>query len=215
MRNVLTFDDIKNTFVEISLVMDENKDFLCKLDGALGDGDIGLTMSSGFSAVKDNFPNIPGVDIGVLLMKSGLVMSEKAPSTMGTLMATALMRGGKAVQGKSELTVEDFLTLIKAMVNGIMERGKASVGDKTILDSIVPAAEAIETAHREGKSLADAVNAAYAAAEQGMKKTIDMQSRVGRAGRYLEQSIGHQDAGATVGALFFKSFVNYVNSLTA
>ncbi|WP_261381708.1 dihydroxyacetone kinase subunit L [Paenibacillus cremeus] len=168
-------------------------------------------MSSGFAAVKDNFPNIPEGDIGALLMRSGLIMAEKAPSTMGTLMATALMRSGKAVQGKSELYLEDLIVVAKAMVSGIMERGKAKIGDKTILESLVPAAESLESSYSAGKSLVDAIHSAAEAAEEGMKQTIHMQSRLGRAGRYLEKSIGHQDAGATVGALFLKAFSNYMN----
>jgi dihydroxyacetone kinase-like protein len=211
MKETLNGNDIKNILKEISKIMDENKDYLCKLDGALGDGDIGLTMSKGFKAVIENLPNVPDDNIGVLLMNSAIVMGEAVASTIGTLMASALIRGGKVTQGKSELTIEDLLTMIKAMVRALVERGKAKAGDKTILDSMIPAMEAIEVAHKEGKSLKETINNAFAAAENGAKLTIEMQSRHGRAGRYLERSIGHQDPGATVGALFFKGFSNYIN----
>ncbi|MGO0059588.1 dihydroxyacetone kinase subunit DhaL [Brevibacillus fluminis] len=215
MKHSLTIEDIRKILQEISKLMDEQKDYLCQLDGALGDGDIGLTMSKGFRAITENLPNIPDDNIGVVLMRSALVMGETVASTMGTLMASALIRGGKVTQGKSELAVEDLYNMTSAMVQALVERGKAKVGDKTILDSIVPAMEAIEAAHKEGKTLKEAIDAAYAAAEDGVKRTIDMQSRHGRAGRYLERSIGHQDPGATVGALFFKGFANYMNSLSA
>ncbi|MFC3885605.1 dihydroxyacetone kinase subunit DhaL [Bacillus songklensis] len=212
MKDTLSILDVKAILIEIGKVMDENKDFLCKLDGALGDGDIGLTMSKGFRAVTENLPNINEENIGVLLMRSALVMGETVASTMGTLMASGLIRGGKFSQGKSELNLEDLLIVIKAMVKGIMDRGKAKVGDKTILDALVPAVEAMEKAHEEGKTIREALHSAYEAAEKGVQQTINMQSRLGRAGRYLERSIGHQDPGATVGALFFKGFVNYVDS---
>jgi dihydroxyacetone kinase-like protein len=172
-------------------------------------------MSKGFKAVIDNLPNTTNENIGVLLMNSAVVMGETVASTMGTLMASALIRGGKVTQGKSELTVEDLLTMTTAMVHALMERGKAKLGDKTILDSLIPAMEAIEEAHKKGKSLKEAINDAYEAAENGAKRTIDLQSRHGRAGRYLERSIGLQDPGATVGALFFKGFSNYINSITS
>ncbi|MFM1651039.1 dihydroxyacetone kinase subunit DhaL [Brevibacillus sp. B_LB10_24] len=212
MKETLTLADMRNILTEITRLMDEQKDYLCQLDGALGDGDIGLTMSKGFRAVTENLPNIPDENIGIVLMRSALVMGETVASTMGTLMASALIRGGKVMQGKTELHVEDLYTMTSAMVQAFMERGKAKVGDKTILDSVVPAMDALEAAHQAGKPLKEAINDAYAAAEDGAKRTIGMQSRHGRAGRYLERSIGHQDPGATVGALFFKGFANYVNS---
>jgi dihydroxyacetone kinase-like protein len=215
MKETLNGNDVKNILKEISKIMDENKDYLCKLDGALGDGDIGLTMSKGFKAVIENLPNVPDDNIGVLLMNSAIVMGEAVASTIGTLMASALIRGGKVTQGKSELTIEDLLAMIKAMVRALMERGKAKAGDKTILDSMIPAMEAIEVARKEGKSLKETINNAFTAAENGAKLTIEMQSRHGRAGRYLERSIGLQDPGATVGALFFKGFSNYMNSTSS
>lgn len=212
MKDTLSIHDIREILIEIGKVMDENKDYLCKLDGALGDGDIGLTMSKGFRAVTENLPNISEENIGVLLMRSALVMGETVASTMGTLMASGLIRGGKFSQGKSELNLEDLLLVIKAMIEGIMARGKCKIGDKTIIDSLVPAADAMEKAYEEGKTIRQALHSAYEAAEKGVQQTINMQSRLGRAGRYLERSIGHQDPGATVGALFFKGFVNYVDS---
>ncbi|KIL36059.1 dihydroxyacetone kinase [Cohnella kolymensis] len=208
-------NDLKNILKEISTIMDENKDYLCKLDGALGDGDIGLTMSKGFKAVIQNLPQTPDDNIGVMLMNSAVVMGETVASTMGTLMATALIRGGKVTQGKTELSVEDLLNMITAMVQALMDRGKAKAGDKTVLDSFIPAMDAVEEALNQGKTMKEALNDAFAAAENGAKRTIDMQSRHGRAGRYLERSIGLQDPGATVGALFFKGFCNYINSCSS
>ncbi len=130
MKETLNVQDIKNILQEISRIMDENKDYLCKLDGALGDGDIGLTMSKGFRAVVENLPNTSNENIGVVLMNSAVVMGETVASTMGTLMASAIIRGGKVTQGKSELTAEDLLTMTRAMVHALVERGKAKAGEK-------------------------------------------------------------------------------------
>jgi dihydroxyacetone kinase-like protein len=213
MKKTLTVEDFRRIFKEISKIMDENKDYLCKLDGALGDGDIGLTMSKGFKAINESLTDIAEANVGTLMMRSAAAMGENAPSTMGTLMASAFIRAAKASQGKQEITTDDLVTMTQAMVQGITDRGKAKVGDKTILDSMTPALEAMEVARNEGKSLQEVLLAAHEAAEQGAQKTIDMQSRLGRAGRYLERSIGHQDPGATVGALFFEGFTKYIQSI--
>jgi dihydroxyacetone kinase-like protein len=214
MKDTLNVEDITNIFNQIGRIMDEHKDYLCRLDGALGDGDIGLTMSKGFKAINQSLSEISNENIGFIFMRSAATIGETVPSTMGTLLATALLRAGKVSQGKQELTVQDLLFVMQAMVQGISDRGKSKVGDKTILDSMVPAVQAIETAHLNGKSIKEALESACQAAEQGAKRTIDMQSRHGRAGRYLERSIGHQDPGATVGALFFKGFSDYTKSIS-
>jgi len=206
MKHSLQKKDLIWIFEEISRIMDENKDYLCKLDGALGDGDIGLTMSKGFRAIVSNLPNLADEDIGGILIQSSLLMGETVASTMGTLVSSALLRAGKALAGKNELSKEDSIVLFEAMIKGISDRGKAKVGEKTILDSLVPAAHAMALAHCQKGSLKEMMNRALEAADNGVKETISMQSKHGRAGRYLERSIGLQDPGATVGALLIKGF---------
>ncbi|GAE26919.1 dihydroxyacetone kinase [Halalkalibacter wakoensis JCM 9140] len=213
MKDNLTVQDFREIFTIISEFMDEKKDYLCQLDGALGDGDIGLTMSKGFRGIKKHLLDFQEEDVGVLLMQSGLEMANNAASTMGTLVATALMKAGKVSLGKSELKLTDLAEAVNAMVEGVKERGKAKVGDKTILDSLSPAAKAIEEASDSGMSLKEAIYSASSAAEKGMTETIYMQSQHGRAGRYLEKSIGHQDPGATVGAFIVKGFEEYFNRM--
>ncbi len=212
MAETLGAEDIKRVFNRIAERMEEEKDHLCKLDGALGDGDIGLTMAKGFRAVADALSSLEQPDIGQLLLKSTQVMGEKAASTMGTLLTTALLRAGKAMQGKTELTLADLHALTEAMANGLGERGKAKLGDKTILDAFVPAVEAIAAALSRQASISEALHAAAEAAEAGMELTIGLQSRHGRAARYLEKSIGHQDPGATVAAIFFRTIAETVLS---
>jgi dihydroxyacetone kinase-like protein len=210
MSQVLRKEDFMRILREIQKLMEDNKEHLCKLDGSLGDGDLGLTMSKGFQAVNENLPNLTDENIGALLMKSSLVMGEAAASTMGTLVSSALLKGGKALAGKTEVGTEDFSLLLDAMIEGITARGKAKVGDKTILDSLVPASEAVKQAIADNKSLRETLAAAFTAAEQGAHSTIQMQSRHGRAARYLERSIGIQDPGAAVGALMLKAFADAV-----
>lgn len=202
--------DIKGIFNEISDLMEENKNYLCELDGAIGDGDIGLTMARGFHAIRQMLEEEDFEDIGSLLLKSGMEMSNKSPSTMGTLIASGLLRAAKKTRGKKELDLIEFCELLQEIEEGIIERGNAKVGDKTILDALNPASKALMNAIEENKSVKKAVEDAVLAAEQGMKNTIHLQSEHGRAARYLEKSIGKQDPGATVGALVYKGIYNYL-----
>jgi dihydroxyacetone kinase-like protein len=207
MKESLRKEDVFQILEEISKIMDENKDYLCRLDGALGDGDIGLTMSKGFKAIVSNLPNLADQDIGGIFVQCALLMGETVASTIGTLISAGLLHAGKALSGKNELSKEDLILLFEAMIKGISGRGKAKVGEKTILDSLGPAAQAMALANSQQVSLKEMMNRALEAAENGVKETISMQSKHGRASRYLERSIGLQDPGATVGALMIKGFV--------
>lgn len=211
MVNTLHANDLKKVFIAIKELMEANKDYLCELDGALGDGDIGLTVSKGFRAIAEEQKSFESPDLGMLLKKSGFILAETVPSTIGTLLASAFMQAGSALKGKEELGIEELLTLFSGLEEGIQKRGKASVGDKTILDSIHPAVLALKEASEKGLTLKAAIENANFAALKGAQQTIEMQSKHGRAERYFEKSIGHQDPGATVGSLFIQGFYKYLN----
>lgn len=211
MEYKLTVRDIIGIFGEVSLIMDENKDYLCELDGAIGDGDIGLTMSRGFQSIKEYADNEEFGDVGSLLLRSGMTLADSAPSTMGTLFASGFIKAGKASKGKTELNLEDFRDVLKEIEVGIMDRGKAKVGDKTILDSLSPATISLGQSINNNERMNEAIEKAYNAAVKGMNNTVNMQSQHGRAGRYLEKSIGKVDPGATVGALFYKGIYEYIS----
>jgi len=204
---ILNLDDIRVYFRNIAGLMDANRELLCRLDGALGDGDLGVTMAKGFRAIEASVKPESVRDIGDFLSQSALVIEEGAAGTMGTLIGSGLEQAGIACAGRKSLDCEGVARLIRGLADGISARGKARQGDKTILDSLVPAAEALESASREGKALDQAVKAASAAAEQGARSTAKMQSRHGRAARYLERSIGPEDSGAVAGALMIMALV--------
>ncbi|HHY46484.1 MAG TPA: dihydroxyacetone kinase subunit L [Firmicutes bacterium] len=191
--------------------MEETRDWLGELDGAMGDGDLGLTMSTGFRKAAEALRDLDEKDVGKLLAKAGMVIGQSAPSTMGTLMATGFMKGGKAVQGKEEVQLADLAALVHAFVEGIMARGKAKPGEKTIIDSLHPAAQALDQAISEGRSLKEGLAAAYEAAEKGVEATKAMISQHGRPAYYQEKTLGKQDPGATVGMLVLKGFVDYMS----
>lgn len=211
MECKLTVQDIIGVFGEVSLLMDENKDYLCELDGAIGDGDIGLTMSRGFQSIKEYADSEEFGDIGSLLLQSGMTLADSAPSTMGTLFASGFIKAGKVAKGKTELYLEDLRDVLKEIEVGIMDRGKAKVGDKTILDALSPATISLEQSITNNEKMNEAIEKAYHAAVKGMNDTANMQSQHGRAGRYLEKSIGKIDPGATVGALFYKGIYEYIS----
>jgi dihydroxyacetone kinase-like protein len=154
-----------------------------------------------------------GQDIGRLLFKVGMDFSNSAGSTMGALLGTAFMRAGKQVQGQAEVSLADLARMVKAAEDGIKEKGKANPGDKTMLDALIPAREALEQAAHDGADMAAALSKAQAAAQAGVLATVNMQAAFGRARWLGERSIGHQDPGATLVYLIIESLHDAVRAL--
>lgn len=190
-------EELTDIFDAVLRSMEAAKEELIELDGAMGDGDLGLTMCSGFQAVCDEIRVLEEEDIGKLLMKLGMKMNATVPSTMGTLVSICFVKAAPKAKGKTGITLADLAEMGKGAVAGVMERGKTKVGDKTMLDALAPAVDALESASAAGKSLKDAWLDAYAAAKEGVEKTKSMQSVHGRAAYYREKSVGRQDPGAT------------------
>lgn len=189
--------ELVTIFTSIAATMEEAKEELIHLDGSMGDGDLGLTMCSGFHAVEEEVRKLEEADLGKLLMKLGMKMNSTVPSTMGTLVATCFLKAAPKAKGKMELSLQDMVEMGKGAVQGVMDRGKTKLGEKTMLDALAPAVEALEKAASEGKDMGTAWSEAAQAAEAGVEKTKAMQSVHGRAAYYREQSIGKQDPGAT------------------
>jgi dihydroxyacetone kinase-like protein len=195
---------LKSVLGEISNVMNEEKQYLIELDGAMGDGDLGLTMAAGFEGVYEEIDKIDSDDIGNVLIKLGMKMNSIVPSTMGTLISTCFLKAGKEVKGKIEINLLDLAKMGRAAVNGVMERGKAKIGQKTMLDSLDPAVEALEKSAEENIELQKAFEQAYEAAKVGVENTKTIQSVHGRAAYYGEKSLGRPDSGATAVMFIFK-----------
>ncbi|GHV78102.1 DAK2 domain-containing protein [Spirochaetia bacterium] len=209
----LTLPDLKGLFAAMRDTMVRNRDYLIELDGVMGDGDLGLTMSNAFSAAATDTAALEEPDPGKVFIKGGMAMAKAAPSTMGTLMGTGFMRGGKAVKEKTALELADMAVFWRSFVEGLMERGKAKPGDKTVLDSLDPAAAALEKAAAEGKSLTEGFKAALGAAEEGVEKSKAMVAQFGRAAYYQEKSRDKIDPGAVVGCLLIKTFSDFIAGL--
>jgi len=202
---------LKNILGGISNVMNEEKGYLIELDGAMGDGDLGITMTTGFKTVYEEIDNISSDDLGVILMKLGVKMNSVAPSTMGTLISTCFLKSAKEVKDKTEIDLSDIARMGRASVNGVMERGKAKVGQKTMLDSLNPAVEALEKAAEENLGFKEAFERAYEAAKDGVENTKTIQSVHGRAAYYGEKSLGHPDSGAVAVMFIFKGILQSFN----
>jgi phosphoenolpyruvate---glycerone phosphotransferase subunit DhaL len=203
--------EIQELFTLLAEVMNSQKEELCRLDAQMGDGDLGLTMSRGFTEASLGISELTG-DPGMLLKQAGMIMAGKAPSTMGTLMASGFMRGGTEVTGISELRAEDYASFLRAFGEALIRRGKAKIGDKTLLDVMLPAAEAAETAAASAASLSEAASAAAAAGIDGLERTKEMISAHGKAAVFREQSLGKEDPGAAAACLFLQTVHDYVHS---
>lgn len=173
-----------------------NTDFLTKLDSDIGDGDHGVNMRRGMQIVMDKLAAVADQDIGAIFKTVGMTLLSTVGGASGPLYGTFFLQMGSATAGKQELTLDEWRAGLKAGVEGIVMRGKASPGDKTMVDTLLPALDAIH-AQTEGATLADMLDASARAAEQGMQATIPMLARKGRASYLGERSIGHQDPGAT------------------
>ncbi|GAB4472238.1 MAG: dihydroxyacetone kinase subunit DhaL [Anaerolineae bacterium] len=180
-------------------------DYLTTLDQAMGDGDLGITATKIAEALKAYVAATPPDDLGKFIMGAGMRINSAAPSSLGTLLATAVMRAGKEAKDKSELDGQVLVAMLHAADQGIQERGKASPGDKTIIDAVHPAAEAFEAALSTGATLEEAGAKLIAAAEAGMEAVRPLRSKVGRAGWVGERTEGQIDPGCAAAVVIFKS----------
>lgn len=203
--NVLSRKQLVDFICESSRLMEENKEYLIELDAAMGDGDLGLTMTAGFGKAKEFVLSSAETDLGKLLMQTGMVFARAVPSTMGTLIASAFLKAGKGASGKTELTAQDLADLAQNFALGVMERGKAERGNRTIVDSLAPAADALKEAAEQGLPLSDCCRSAAEAAEKGVESTKSMLPAFGRAVYFGEKALGRPDQGALVGAYLYKA----------
>ena len=156
---------------EMSAIIQQNKDFLTELDMPIGDSDHGINLARGFQAVEAKLPTMEGKDAAFILKTIGMTLLSTVGGASGPLYGTAYMEAGKAAAGKTSITAEDFDAMFKAAIAGIQKRGKAEKGEKTMLDSLMPAQEVFEKKVAEGADLVSALDAACEAAREGIEYT--------------------------------------------
>ena len=175
--------------------LEAQADYLTSLDQKMGDGDIGISLSKIALALSSYVEAGTKDNIGSFLVKAGFAANKAGSSTMGTLLASALMAAGKSVMGKAVLTPTDVALMFGATVQSVRERGKAQLGDKTVLDGLHPANCAFAEAVDAGASVLEATSRALTAAEAGRDAVTPLRSRVGRASWVGDRTEGNVDPG--------------------
>lgn len=182
---------------EVAAELKSHTEELRLLDAKVGDGDLGVTVELSTKAMDEYLTTTSEADIGKLLAQCGMNINRVSPSTFGTILASAFMGAGKAVMGKPHLGVDDLVLIGEGAIENIQKRGRAEVGDKTVLDALVPAVEALKHELTSGADAQTAINIAVKAAEDGMNATVNMKAKFGRAKWFQDGGIGVQDGGAT------------------
>lgn len=200
--------DVRAWLERYAAILQAEKEYLTALDSAIGDADHGINMDRGFQAVRGKLDGLADADIGTLFRTVGMTLVSTVGGAAGPLYGTFFLQLGGATAGRTEITPADLLAALEAGVTGIVRLGKAEPGDKTMLDALLPARDALRGAVEAGLPVTEAVARAAAAAEEGMRATIPLVARKGRASYLGERSAGHQDPGATSSYYLFRAAVD-------
>jgi phosphoenolpyruvate---glycerone phosphotransferase subunit DhaL len=210
MRRELTADDLIREMQLMAAVLEESRDELCRLDGLIGDGDHGLAMSEGFAAVaKAAFALDPAsATLADVFNVSAKAFLNAVGASSGPLYATAFMHAAKVAGARARMPIEETPRIVVAMADGVRARGKAEIGEKTMVDAWSKAAEAAERGLAEGRALPLILEGVRDAAREGAEATKSMTAGKGRAARLGDRSLGHIDPGAASAALIVDAWVN-------
>ncbi|HWE64718.1 MAG TPA: DAK2 domain-containing protein [Chloroflexota bacterium] len=191
----------------IARALAAHADELNALDAAMGDGDMGVTMRLGSQGLLAELAGLGDADAATLVSRAGMAFNRAAASTIGALIATAGMRAGAELKGAEVIDLALLGRALDMAEAGIRARGKAQRGDKTLLDALIPAVEAVQEAATAGAGLSQAGARALAAAAAGCQAAVGLQSRVGRAGWVGERTVGHPDPGASAVVIAIRALV--------
>jgi phosphoenolpyruvate---glycerone phosphotransferase subunit DhaL len=206
---IISIEEVKIAFQKACSALREKSDYLISLDQAIGDGDLGLTARKIADAVESFIDSgISQEDIGKFVMTAGMKINSAAPSTMGSLLAISLMRAGSLAKGKTEIEPDQVIAMLRAAVQSIQEKGKANLGDKTMLDALHPAVEAYASAIASGKDTSYAKTEMASAAEKGMNGVTPLRNKVGRAGWLGERSEGKVDPGCALVVIILQKLID-------
>ncbi|MDR1549029.1 MAG: dihydroxyacetone kinase subunit L [Hungatella sp.] len=181
----------------IGFSVEKHKEELTALDQPIGDSDHGINLARGFEAVEKKLPELEWKDIGTILKTVGMTLVSTVGGASGPLYGSAYMKAGMALAGKNEMDQKDFLEMMKAAADAVMQRGKAVAEEATMLDAMLPALKAMEEADAAGASAKEMLDAGVQAAWAGTEHTKDLIATKGRASYVGERGLGHQDPGAT------------------
>jgi dihydroxyacetone kinase-like protein len=210
MTDTITTPQMLRALESMCDTIENEKEYLSDLDGAIGDGDHGVNMAKCFREVKKKLAESSAEDVGTLFKDVGMVVLNSVGGAMGALYGTFFLKLSQESAGKKEVNLSELVVIFQTGEQGILDIGKANPGDKTLIDTLSPAVRAIEAAEKDGSPLAGALADFEQAAKQGMESTKDMLAKMGRASRLGERTIGHQDAGATSCYFILRSLASAV-----
>jgi dihydroxyacetone kinase-like protein len=205
---------VRSWMAEIATSVDDQRDYLTQLDAAIGDADHGVNMQRGFTAVMEKLDSRDLAGPGVVLTAVGATLISSVGGASGPLYGTAFRQAGKALGTETTFDADELVAALRAALEGIQKLGAATEGDKTMVDAFAPAVLALEAEVAAGSPLAAAAKSAAAAAEDGMRATVPLQARKGRASYLGARSVGHQDPGATSTALIFAALQRVASRVT-
>jgi dihydroxyacetone kinase-like protein len=208
MAATVNSKSVIDAFVRVAKALLVQQDYLLELDQAVGDGDLGISLGKIAEAMQAYVISAPTNDLGNFFANAGMAANRAGSSSMGTLLATALMRAGKEARGLTELTPENLTVMLNAADLGIQQRGKAQLGDKTVVDALHPAAEAFAASIAAAEPLSMAGTKMLRAAEEGRDRVTPLQSKIGRASWVGDRTIGQVDPGCAALVIILKAIVN-------
>jgi phosphoenolpyruvate---glycerone phosphotransferase subunit DhaL len=203
-----SFADVEVVVKTIAQVSVDNEKYFGDLDAVVGDGDFGYSMARGFELVLQDWDNFDRSDIGTFLKKIAVVITSRIGGTSGPLWGTAFLRAGATAGAVTQLSGEQVVASLRAAIEGIKARGRSDVGDKTLLDALVPAVDVIEKHIGDGDDAATTLHAAAVTAREHAEATRQMQAMRGRASYTGERSIGSLDAGAVAVAVMLEALAD-------
>lgn len=200
---MLTTKKVSELVMHMADVIIKNEVYFCELDSVAGDGDFGMSVAKGFRQLKQEWNDIPQDDIGAFLKGCGMIITEYCGGASGPIWGSAFRSAAKYAAGKTEINLSELAALMQSGVDGIQKRGGAKLGDKTLLDALIPTVEALNDAAAKNEDMLTAMKKAAEAAVAGAEKTKTMVATRGRASYVGERSVNYPDAGAVaIGVIF-------------
>lgn len=210
-----TFSDVEFVVRTIAQTAVDNEKYFGDLDSVVGDGDFGYSLARGFEIVLKDWDSYDRTDVSTFLSKIAIAITGRIGGTSGPIWGTAFLRAAATVKGHSEVSGDDVVPMLRAAIAGIMARGGAELGEKTLLDALSPVADTIEESIAAGDSSERIVSAAAATARRAADATTPMVARRGRAAYTGERSIGSPDAGAVAVAVILEALASRWGDRTA
>jgi len=203
----LSVSQVVKIVEDMSNIIIENEVYFCELDSVAGDGDFGMSLAKGFKQLRSEWEQLPKEDIGHFLKGCGMIITEYCGGASGPIWGSAFRTAAKYAKGKTELSLKESAELLQSAVDGIQKRGGAKLGDKTLLDALIPAVESLKKSAENNESLSVAAEKSAAEAVFGGEKTKEIVASKGRATYVGERSLSFPDAGATAIGVIFMSMI--------